>query len=258
MKSNQEWQAWGKEDPLFAVASWDGRQKGGANPWTDEEFYRLGRQDWSDYETQWRAYGQPTGHVLEIGCGAGRMTNQLAEQFRQVTAVDVSPDQIAYARDKVRKPNIEFVVTDGIALPLKEGSVDGVFSCHVFQHFDSLNDAEQVFRELQRVLAPGGSLCIHLPLFHLPNHPLSVPFRRILAAWKSFGNWKADRDRRRGKLIMRGLWYEQPWLLATLAKLGFVDLEIRGFCASSNGRWHDVVLARRSPPGPAAPRSSPH
>lgn len=253
MKSNQEWQAWGKEDPLYAVASWDGRQKGGANPWTDDEFYRLGSQDWSDYRSQWKAYGLRPGHLLEIGCGAGRMTNPMAEDFAHVTAVDVSADQIAYARQRVKRPNIEFFVTEGVALPLQDNSIDAVFSCHVFQHFDSLDDAAAVFAELQRVLAPDGSLCIHLPLFHLPNHPVSPLVRRLLDAWKALGNWKADRDRRRGKLIMRGLWYEQPWLLETLARLGFVQLQIRGFATASNGHWHDIVLARKSAPSPVSP-----
>ena len=44
-------------------------------------------------------------------------------------------------------------------------------------------------------LAPDGSLCIHLPLFHLPNHPASPWMRRLLEVWKSVGNrrrWTFD------------------------------------------------------------------
>jgi hypothetical protein len=54
MKSNQEWKEWGKVDPLFAIASWKDRDKGCSNPWTDDEFYALGKSDWEDFFAQWR------------------------------------------------------------------------------------------------------------------------------------------------------------------------------------------------------------
>jgi len=31
-KSNLEWKEWGRNDPLFGVASWPGKQKGGSAP----------------------------------------------------------------------------------------------------------------------------------------------------------------------------------------------------------------------------------
>lgn len=43
MKSNLEWEKWGERDPLFAVASWAGKERGGAQAWTDAEFYSMGR-----------------------------------------------------------------------------------------------------------------------------------------------------------------------------------------------------------------------
>ena len=49
MKSNTEWELWGKSDPLYGVASWAGRERGGENPWTDEDFYALG-EDWLDFD----------------------------------------------------------------------------------------------------------------------------------------------------------------------------------------------------------------
>ena len=54
MKSNVEWKKWGEVDPLYAVASWAGKQRGQSNPWTDEEFYELGRSDWADFVRHWQ------------------------------------------------------------------------------------------------------------------------------------------------------------------------------------------------------------
>src|SRR5258708_2555315 len=97
LKSNTEWKQWGKDDPLWGVASWDGKQKGGASPWTDEEFYALGESDWQDFLRHWRQYGIDTRSCLEIGCGAGRITRQLAKSFDRVYGVDVSEDMIRRA-----------------------------------------------------------------------------------------------------------------------------------------------------------------
>jgi 2-polyprenyl-3-methyl-5-hydroxy-6-metoxy-1,4-benzoquinol methylase len=101
MRSNVEWKAWGKHDPLFAVSSWKGKGKYEAMPWTNEEFYSLGEKDWTDFKKRWAAYGLAFQHCLEIGCGAGRITKQLANDFEHVTALDVSDDQIAYAKTHV-------------------------------------------------------------------------------------------------------------------------------------------------------------
>jgi SAM-dependent methyltransferase len=175
MKSNQEWKEWGKVDPLFAVASWKGRDKHGSNPWTDDEFYALGKSDWEDFLAQWRQYGLDTRHCSEIGCGAGRLTRWIAETFDRVTALDVSEDQINYARSKIDRPNITFRVTDGVEFPSFSDSVTAVFSAHVFQHFDSLSDVERVFREAHgrcRPAPPSWFACRSTPY---QNHHYSQP-----------------------------------------------------------------------------------
>lgn len=67
LSSNQEWKKWGEDDPLFAVASWQGKNKEGDAPWTDEEFYNLGMSDWSDFQVRWEKYGVNKESCLEIG-----------------------------------------------------------------------------------------------------------------------------------------------------------------------------------------------
>jgi ubiquinone/menaquinone biosynthesis C-methylase UbiE len=254
MKSNTEWKKWGQVDPLYAVATWKGKEKGGPSPWTDAEFYALGRSDWEDFLAQWKTFGCNPGHCIEIGCGAGRLTRHLAETFQSVTGLDVSEDQIAYAQSRIDRPNIVFRVTDGVQFPSGLPSATAVFSAHVFQHFDAVSDAERVFREVFRVLSPGGTLMIHLPIHSLPKSPLTPFLRRALAAIKFVGTLKANFDRKRGKLIMRGLSYEKSWLADTLTVIGFQRIEFRTFRVHSNHDWHDFVLAEKLPDKPASDR----
>jgi hypothetical protein len=81
-KSNIKWKEWGRNDPLFGVAAWPGKQKGGIAPWTDDEFYELGRRDWEIFKKEWKTYGLEEDTCLEIGCGAGRMTMPLTRSFK--------------------------------------------------------------------------------------------------------------------------------------------------------------------------------
>src|SRR5262249_6306440 len=51
--SNVEWIAWARKDPLYAVATCPNRDREGAAPWSDAEFYALGESDWTDFRRRW-------------------------------------------------------------------------------------------------------------------------------------------------------------------------------------------------------------
>src|SRR5690349_1033039 len=57
----------------------------------------------------------PSGELdaLEIGCGTGSFTRLLAQRFRRVVALDLSPRMIEIAREQSQHyPNIDFQVAD--------------------------------------------------------------------------------------------------------------------------------------------------
>lgn len=245
MRSDQEWILWGKTDPLFAVSTWKGRDKDSATPWGKRDFYAVGESDWSDFYLRWSNYGLEKSHVLEIGCGAGRITKQLAQCFSFVTATDVSPDQITLAKEAVAPKGVIFLITDGRHLQLEDASVSAVFSCHVFQHFDTFADALSVFREIFRVLSPGGTILIHLPLFSLPPSPLNPLIRLALHSQKFLGQAKANFQRLLNCRIMRGLFFETEFLRNALLKIGFCRVEVIQFPMKSNSSWHSVVFASK-------------
>ncbi len=248
-KSNIEWKEWGKHDPLFGVAAWQGKQKGGSAPWTDAEFYELGRADWAVFEREWRSYGLDTDACLEIGCGAGRMTMQLARSFRKVVAVDVSEDMIAYARQRVTAKNVEFQVINGTSLPCKDNSMSAVFSTHVFQHFDSLEYADLYFAEISRSLKPGGTLMIHLPVFEW--HPRTPALSRLVFR---FTEWlyslRIGLNRlliRMGiqRSLMRILVFPMEHLARSLSGLGFTDIQVRVLVNPGDHTRIPFVMARK-------------
>jgi SAM-dependent methyltransferase len=242
--SNAEWRGWGEADPFFGVASWTGRQRGGSNPWTADDFYALGRSDWGDFRDHWTRYGLTFGRVVEIGCGAGRLTKEMAATFAEVIGVDVSEGMLAVARSHVSEANVDLRLGDGLALPVETASADGVFSTHVFQHFESLDLARTNFIEVARVLKPDGTMMIHLPVM-LP--PAGLPGVRLaLAVKRTLGDLRATVQRRRGVLIMRGLQFPWAWLSRELPALGLVDVELIMFATTSNGAYHPCVLARRA------------
>ncbi len=244
LKSNSEWKQWAKDDPLFGVAGWKGKEKGGASPWTEDEIYSLGESDWRDFWAHWQHYGVNPASCMEIGCGVGRITRQLAESFERVYAVDVSEDMIRRAWQAVNA-NVEFAVIDGIHLPRRDGSVKAIFSAHVMQHLDNVEIGYSYFREFFRVLVDGGTLMVHLPIYELPGGPLEGMMRFLHALHGFLGGIRTDVRRRLGVKTMRGTHYSIQALYDFLAGLGFKNIEIRIFPTRSNGDLHAFVFATR-------------
>jgi demethylmenaquinone methyltransferase/2-methoxy-6-polyprenyl-1,4-benzoquinol methylase len=54
----------------------------------------------------------PRGRVLELACGTGQWTAELARHASLVTAVDASPEMIALNRARVQQENVHYVVAD--------------------------------------------------------------------------------------------------------------------------------------------------
>jgi SAM-dependent methyltransferase len=247
LKSNVEWKLWGKDDPLYGVASWNNRQKGAESEWTDEAFYALGESDWRDFVHHWQQYGVDRGSCLEVGCGAGRMARQLAVFFDRVYAVDVSEAMISYARKRIAASNLEYSVVDGLSLPHKDCSMRAIFSTHVLQHLDNVEIGLSYFSEFFRVLDAGGTLMVHLPLYQWPreNSFLTLVFKRITDAVSGLGDLKARLNRSRGVKIMRYTAYPLARLHGHLLQTGFRRVEFRTFSTLSNGDLHSFVFAAK-------------
>jgi len=130
--------------------------------WTDEEFFASGENTvieelLSDLGNI--CQGKPPGEmrVLEIGCGAGRVTRALAKFFGEVHAVDVSGEMVRLAQEALRDfPNAFVYQNNGKDLAVvPDRQFDFAFSFIVFQHIPSRDIIESYVREVHRLLRPG-------------------------------------------------------------------------------------------------------
>jgi SAM-dependent methyltransferase len=94
---------------------------------------------------------------VEIGAGDCALAINVARQVRKVYAVDVS----ARLSQNVRFPdNFEFIVSDGVTIPVPENSVSIAYSYQCMEHLHP-DDAVEQLRNIYNALAPGGNyLCI--------------------------------------------------------------------------------------------------
>jgi SAM-dependent methyltransferase len=131
--------------------------------WTDDEFFRSGRRTveeeiLTDMINICQGKDPKQMKVLEIGCGAGRVTSALAELFGHVYGVDVSGEMIRQATQaRASRPNVTLIQNNGTDLGLipDSGTFDFAFSSIVFQHIPSRAVIENYVREVHRLLRPG-------------------------------------------------------------------------------------------------------
>jgi ubiquinone/menaquinone biosynthesis C-methylase UbiE len=135
---------------------------------------------------------------LEIGANAGHTSYMLCNDFgAQGFALDISADALRhgialqhqwdYDRAPIR------IAGDGGKLPFRDGSIRFVMTCQTLSQF---MDLDSVFKEVTRVLAPGGifAFCeepmrrlLSLRLYRCPYYETMKPWERKLFQWGLLG-----------------------------------------------------------------------
>ncbi len=151
----RDWDKRARENARYYVAT-------GKKDWTDEEFFASGEkvieeEILTDMTNICQGKDPKTMRVLEIGCGAGRITRALSNMFGEVHAVDISAEMVAAAKQALAgRPNAHVYQNNGCDLgvvpPLE---FDFAFSQIVFQHIPSYEIIENYVREVGRLLRPG-------------------------------------------------------------------------------------------------------
>jgi SAM-dependent methyltransferase len=99
---------------------------------------------------------QPGERILDVGCGTGHLTAQVASVGAICTGIDLSPDMIRQAREKY--PRLQFQVMDAREITFAE-SFDAVFS-NATLHW--ITEPERVLAGIARSLRPGGRFVAEL------------------------------------------------------------------------------------------------
>lgn len=134
--------------------------------------------------------------LLDLGCGAGVLSEKLLEMGYHVTAADASPDMVALSCERLKRfPETlrRHCQANCLNLPFADGEFDLVVCLGMFGYFDEVTRA---LREIERVLKPGGTLIISVrnrntyrvfDLLQLAKHlfrPLRAAAQRIAQAFR--------------------------------------------------------------------------
>jgi ubiquinone/menaquinone biosynthesis C-methylase UbiE len=117
--------------------------------------------------------------ILDIGGGPGRYTVLLAQQGYSVTMIDLSPDNITWARKQLSQASLEADLRQGNALDLGEladASFDAALLLGPLYHLPALEDRSKAIAEMRRVLKPGG-------------RAFSMMLTRAATIYEGFNRW---------------------------------------------------------------------
>jgi SAM-dependent methyltransferase len=104
---------------------------------------------------------QPEDHLLELGCGVGRIGRELADSCAHWAGADISENMLSNAAERLKdKVNVRFHQLSRTSLDmLEDSSIDKAYSIAVFCHMDK-EDLFIYMQELNRVLKPGGLIFV--------------------------------------------------------------------------------------------------
>jgi ubiquinone/menaquinone biosynthesis C-methylase UbiE len=136
--------------------------------------------------------------VLEIGCGQGCDLVEFARAGAHVIGSDLSIRNCLVAQKRLRAYGLsgQLVTLDAESIPFADESVDDIYSFGVLHHTPRMHDA---FKEVERVLKPGGSLTMMLyrrsySLWKWQCTYLGWLFMRTVRSdsWKRFYRWMGE------------------------------------------------------------------
>jgi ubiquinone/menaquinone biosynthesis C-methylase UbiE len=163
----QDWDELAQIDPMWAICSDPKKQFGG---WEKTAFFALGEVEIRRALDMAGGFGLSVqrGKALDFGCGIGRLTQALAEEFEVTFGVDVSPEMIEQAKSLNRfGDRCEYVVNRAEDLAIFESDCfDFVYTSNVLQHMPRCY-MRKYLSEFVRVLKPEGVLIFHVPIEYL-------------------------------------------------------------------------------------------
>ena len=100
----------------------------------------------------------PSKDVLDIGCGAGFLTNALAKNDHRVTGIDLSAKSLNIAEKRDLTKSVRYLQLDAFALLFPDQSFDVICAMDFLEHVEMPG---QIVREAARLLRPGGLFFFH-------------------------------------------------------------------------------------------------
>ena len=108
-----------------------------------------------------RVGAKPLGTTAEICCGRGEAFALMGERMDRGVGVDISAPMLKAALSLHDRPHLSFIQGDATRLPLADAAFDTVFMLGGIHH---VNDRAALFREIARILKPGGMFYFREPV----------------------------------------------------------------------------------------------
>ncbi|MEA2971772.1 MAG: hypothetical protein QOG82_230 [Actinomycetota bacterium] len=166
--------------------AWDGHE---GDMWTThaDRYETTGRRIWDAFVGC--GLVAPRDDVLDVGCGTGKPTADLARLVvpGRVLGVDLSAQMLERGRRRAEADgitNVEFVQADAQVHPFEEASFDVAFSSFGAMFF---NDQVAAFTNIGRALRPGGRLAV-MAWQELARNEWLMAFREALAVGRTMGS----------------------------------------------------------------------
>lgn len=96
--------------------------------------------------------------LLDIGCGAGLLTNAAAKKGHEVTGIDLSANSLSVAKQHDTTQSVHYECANALDLPFAEGTFDVVTAMDVLEHVEH---PDTLIQEASRMLKPNGLFFFH-------------------------------------------------------------------------------------------------
>ena len=132
---------------------------------------------------------RPGATVLDFAAGSCFVSELLNRLGYSTTAVDVDPSILRLGRDRLtldprcERDRSRFVAGEGMSLPFRDGSFDGIICMNALHHMD---DYRAALAEMYRILRPGGRVVFSEPGSEHSKDPMSI------SATQQFGAVEKD------------------------------------------------------------------
>ena len=120
--------------------------------------------------------------IIDLGCGDGTLTVEMAKFASHVIGVDNNPEILASARQRIDRlglKNVSLISENVSQLSIRDCSLDVVFFSQSLHHLD---DPKSGFKEAERILRPGGQILV----MELAKHSEDWVLEKLGHKWQGF------------------------------------------------------------------------
>jgi 2-polyprenyl-6-hydroxyphenyl methylase/3-demethylubiquinone-9 3-methyltransferase len=175
-------------------------------------------------------FGKKKCRILDVGCGAGFLSNELAKSGHEVTGIDLSEGSLEVARRKDVTKSVHYLQADGLELPFEPNQFDIVLAMDFLEHIE---EPKRAILSAANVLKSGGLFFFHT-------------FNRTFLSWLVIikgVEWFVKNAPK--NMHVHQLFIKPSELDVIFQAGGLVTKEIHGLSPKVNGAFWKMLATRR-------------